>query len=58
MDDVYFSRARGSAEIESIRTWVLWLQCRGQYYRDRGLHELADQYFSALNTVAENANTK
>ena len=58
MDDIYFSRAKGSAEIESIRTWVLWLQCRGEYYRDRGLHELADQYFSALNTVAENANTK
>ncbi|OGC89753.1 MAG: hypothetical protein A2W25_02600 [candidate division Zixibacteria bacterium RBG_16_53_22] len=57
-DDVYFSRARGSNDIESIRTWVLWLQCRGEYYRDRGLHDLADRYFATLNTVASNANIK
>jgi len=57
-DNIYLGRAKGSLDIESIRTWVLWLQCRGEYYRDRGLIDIADYYFATLNTVASNADIK
>jgi hypothetical protein len=56
IDNIYLNESLHSSDTESIRTWVLWLQCRGEYYRYRGMHELADRYFSALETVASNAD--
>jgi hypothetical protein len=57
-DQTYISRAESSTDIESIRTWVLWLQNRGEFYRDRGIHEIADAYFATLNNVVENVELK
>jgi hypothetical protein len=57
-DEVFLSEAKTLSDIESIRTWVLWLQNRGEYYRDRGLQEMAESYFAALDTVASNVDLK
>ena len=41
-----------SRHIESIKTWVLWFQNRGLYYKHRGYPEVARKYFSAVDSVA------
>ncbi len=38
--------------IESLKTWVMWLQNRGLYYKQRGYSEAARAYFSAVDSVA------
>ncbi len=38
--------------IESIKTWVLWFQNRGLYYKHRGYPEAAAAYFSAVDSLA------
>lgn len=48
----YFQIATRSKDIESIRTWVLWFQNRGEYYRMRGTDDLAAQYFEASEEIA------
>ncbi|MEE8417579.1 MAG: hypothetical protein V3S06_02850, partial [candidate division Zixibacteria bacterium] len=39
-------------DMESIKTWVLWFQNRGLYYKHRGYPEAAGAYFSAVDSVA------
>jgi hypothetical protein len=38
--------------IESLKTWILWFQNRGLYYKHRGYSEAAKTYFSAVDSVA------
>ena len=45
-------------DIESIRTVVLWLQCRGKYYEQRGDSASARQYYDAVDSVAAKAQTE
>ncbi len=49
------ARLRATSELkdmESIKTWVLWFQNRGLYYKHRGYPEAAGAYFSAVDSVA------
>jgi hypothetical protein len=45
-------------DIESIRTAVLWLQCRGKYYEQRGDSVSARQYYDAVESVVAKAETR
>lgn len=38
--------------IESLRTWILWFQNRGLYYKHRGYPQAATAYFSAVDSAA------
>lgn len=38
--------------IESLKTWILWFQNRGLYYKHRRFPEAAEAYFSAVDSVA------
>ena len=44
-----------SHDIETIRTVVLWLQCRGKYYEQRGDSLSAAQYYNAVDSLASMA---
>jgi hypothetical protein len=46
------AEASESEHMESIKTWVLWFQNRGLYYKHRGHPEASGAYFSAVDSVA------
>ncbi|MEE9554453.1 MAG: DUF2723 domain-containing protein [candidate division Zixibacteria bacterium] len=47
--------ASGSNHIEWIKTWVLWFNNRGLYYKHLGEIDAANAYFEAMNSLAETA---
>ena len=47
--------AASSTHIEWIKSWVLWFNNRGLYYRQLGENGAANAYFAAMNSLAENA---
>ena len=50
--EYYYEIASKSRDIESIRTWALWFQNRGEFYRKRQNEDLANRYFEAVEKVA------
>ncbi len=55
-DSAYLSMASASNDLETIRTWVLWIQNRGEYYKARGNQEAAVRFSSLIDTLASKAN--
>jgi hypothetical protein len=51
-DESIIARAMKANDIESIRTWGLWLHNRGEYYRRRGATAEASKYDSAFENLA------
>ncbi len=51
-DMPYLSLASKSDNLETIRTWVLWLQNRGDYYRQRGSERNSKRYLSLIDILA------
>lgn len=47
--------ATSSTHIEWIKTWVLWFNNRGLYYRHIGETDIANAYFEAMNSLAAEA---
>ncbi len=48
----YESSALSSGELESVRTWVLWFQNRGEYFEQRGDQGRAMEYFAVVESLA------
>jgi hypothetical protein len=48
--------AEGSTHIEWIKSWVLWFNNRGLFYRRLGEDAAADAYFQAMEAVALKAD--
>jgi len=51
-DSIYFISANEIKDIESIRTWVLWFQNRGEYLSKLGHPEVASKYMDMVETLA------
>jgi hypothetical protein len=53
-DTPYLSLASRSTDLESIRTWVFWLQNRSEYYRQKGSLKNSQLYLSLIDILASN----
>ncbi len=50
--EYYLQIALNSGDIESIRTWVLWFQNGGEFYKMRHKEDLAAWYFETAEEIA------
>jgi hypothetical protein len=50
--------AMSATELESIRTWVLWAQNRGEYFEKRSMTGDASKYYSLVENLAAKADLK
>ncbi len=57
-DDSYLAAASQATDLETIRTWTLWLKNRGDYYTQRGNQKIAARYLTLIDSLATNANLK
>lgn len=51
-DSAIFRQSLVSRDIESVRTWALWMQSKGDYYHRLKNDEKAALYFSAVDSLA------
>jgi hypothetical protein len=51
-DTPYLSLASKSSDLETVRTWVLWLQNRGNYYEQKGSLKDSQRYLSLIDILA------
>ncbi|HBZ00326.1 MAG TPA: hypothetical protein DEO84_03290 [candidate division Zixibacteria bacterium] len=56
VDDPYISLSSKASDLESIRTWVLWLQSRGEYFTRLKCDKAASRYIAQIDTLASKAD--
>jgi hypothetical protein len=58
IDDPYLLFASKAGDLESIRTWALWLQNRGDYYKRQKCDKIANLYMAQIDSLASKANLR
>jgi hypothetical protein len=58
IDAQYGHEAMAASDLESVRTWVLWYQNRGEYFEQRGEQAIAQRYYAMVESLATKVELK